>query len=293
MKKTILVTLLIFVVTQLNLESSSILDTNQKQNISIDEIKKSYAPDQKVKDITEFNKKYVLVEWQRTRDANRFDLYNLETGSKDIAYFDIYHVSLEEIINENWFVFLTDGNNHINAHVSFPFIILCKREREGENFVKIRKRKYFPIVKEIEFGCLKDQLVVDIVVSDHSIKVLFEPLFDHYAGGGPDIPPIKTSFIEEGYKFIITIEGTQPKFDLRLRSQEFIRSNYVKEVEFVRALKDTIIAVTLEINPNWVDSPPCFYTGRIGTESYLGKRERPYVQFTFSSIDGPENLWIK
>jgi len=282
---------IIFMVMQLALVTSVFSEKNMGQKKTLEQIKNSYEADQNVKNITEFNKKYVLVEWQRLGDANRFELYNLETGSKDIAYFDIYHVRLEQIINENWFIFLTDGRNHINSHVSFPFVLECKRERAGEKFIKIRKQKYFPIVKEIEFGFLKNHLVSDVVVSDHSIKILFEPLFDHYAGGGPDIPPIKTSF--NGYQFIITIEGTQPKFDFFYANSQFFGSHYIKEVEFERALKDTIIAVTLEIDPDWVDAPPRFYTGHIGRESHFWKRERPYVQFTFLSIEGPENLWIK
>ena len=266
-----------------------------KQRLTIEDIKKNYQDDRNINDITVFKDKYVLVEWQQPRNANRFDLYNLDTGSKEHVYGSFYYVNLEEIVSENWFVFLADGRNNINAHVSFPFILEYKRGAEGEKFREIRAIKYFPIENGVEFGDLKNQTISDISITQNGIKILFEPLFEHYAGGGPDVPPIKTAYNEDKHQFIIIIEGTQPRYDLHRYYSEFEGSGfYLNSIRIKKDGSNSKIILTMETNTSFlIESPAAFYTGQIGKEITLGKRERSYVIFTFSSEPGPEHWWIK
>ncbi len=145
-----------------------------EKKLTIDEIKKGYEG-RPIKNITQFKDNYVLVEWQKPTLANRFDLYNLETGEKDILPTAPYYVSLPEIVNEYRFVFLADGRNHISSHRDFPFLIECRMDRiepiYGTRFSYKYKPMYFSLAHEVEFGFLKNQIISEIAIRPNNIKI--------------------------------------------------------------------------------------------------------------------------
>jgi hypothetical protein len=98
----------------------------KSSQLTIDDIKKRYTGTN-IKDIRQINKDYVLVESQQETCANRFDVISLKTGKQDILPTVPEFVTLEEIENENTFIFLSSGKNSESSLGAFsPLDKVCK-----------------------------------------------------------------------------------------------------------------------------------------------------------------------
>lgn len=80
--------------------------------LTLDEVKKKYT-DSKILDIQNIGDDFVLVESQKDTFANRFDLYNLQTGSMDnlkdmkkVITKDNQYISSYEIIHKDNKIYL-------------------------------------------------------------------------------------------------------------------------------------------------------------------------------------------
>lgn len=251
----------------------------QEKKLTIEDIKKNYT-DRPIKDIISIKEDFVLVEWQYDpRDASRFDLYNLKTGEINFVYGTHYYVKIHKIVDEDRIIFLADGKNHINHYWEFPFFEDCRRVEDSEKFIHFKEKKYFAIEDSVQFGCDKDQVIIDFGVRYHELEIVFGPqskdTVAYIAGGGPSIPPVKTHFDKTDKKFILTFEGTKVADDLKdyfVIYEEFFydfTSLALKEegnnTKVVLGLKDSVK----------------FYTGNIQMMMKPKHGERPYVVITF------------
>ena len=91
--------------------------------LTLDDIKKKYT-EVKILNINEFKEGYVLVESIRETVGNKFDLYDLKTGEMDTLPKGEFGIAtLEQIINENYFVFLSNGKDSDGPFGKFPYLI--------------------------------------------------------------------------------------------------------------------------------------------------------------------------
>ena len=252
----------------------------QEQKLTIEEIKKNYT-DRTINDIIPFKEDYVLIDWKYSpRGASRFDLYNLKTEEMNRVYGSIYYVKVHKIIDEDRIIFLADGRNSETRYWEFPYLEDCRRIADNERFIHFKEKKYFPIEDSVQFGCDKDQVIIDFTVRYHEIEIVFGPQFEemgaYIAGGGPSIPPVKTHFDNKDKKFVLTFEGTKVTDDLKdyfVIYEEFFydfTSLALKEegnnTKVVLGLKDSVK----------------FYTGKIQMMMKPKHGERPYVVITFA-----------
>jgi hypothetical protein len=132
----------------------------------------------------------------------------------------------------------------------------------------------------VQFGCDKDQVIIDFTVRYHEIEIVFGPQSEetlaYIAGGGPSIPPVKTSFDKKTNALILTFEGTKVADDLK--------DYFVIYEEFFYDF--TSLALKEEGNNTKVvlglKNSAKFYTGNIQRMMKLKHGELPYVVITFA-----------
>lgn len=273
--------IVIFIVMSVYLGINEVnnLSCAQEKKLAIEEIKKNYT-DRPIKNIIPFKEDYVLVEWQKPTFANRFDLYDLKTGEMNFVYGTTNYVKVHKIIDEDRIIFFADGRESETRYWEFPFLEDCRRVADNERFIYFKEKKYFPIEESTQFGCDKDQVIIDFTLRYHEIEIVFGPQFEemgaYIAGGGPSIPPVKTHFDNKDKKFVLTFEGTKVTDDLKdyfgIYAEFFgdFTSLALKEegnnTKVVLGLKDSVK----------------FYTGKIQMMMKPKHGERPYVVITFA-----------
>lgn len=251
----------------------------QEKKLTIEEIKKNYT-DKPIKIIIPFKEDFVLVEWQKPTFANRFDLYNLKTGEMNPVYGSSYYVKVHKIVDEDRIIFLADGRDSETRYWEFPFLEDCRRVTDNERFIHFREKKYFPVEDSLQFGCDKNQVIIDFTVRYHEIEIVFGPQFEkmdaYIAGGGPSIPPVKTSFDKKTNTFILTFEETKVTDDLK--DYSVIYHDFCYDIVSLALERDeSSTKVVLKLK----DSAK-FYTGQIQSLIKPKHGRRPYVVITFA-----------
>ena len=169
--------------------------------LTIDEIKKKYKED-KILDINQFKDGYVLIESMKETVGNRFDLYNLKTGEMDTLPKSPFGLaSLEKVINENYFILLSDGKDGDGPLTKFPYMIRCIRIKndlnKNDNFIALYEGKYFNLDVPVQSGSKEYDVMSDVKVTLDGLQVLFNPIKGNELGfytDATDIPPTKTSY---------------------------------------------------------------------------------------------------
>jgi len=261
-------------------EKDNIVTDSQK--ITIDEIKQNYEG-REIINIIEFKNKYVLVESREAGIASGFDLYNLETGDRDILPIGTNYVQLDRIDDENRMIFLADGRNNLNSERGFPFYIVCSRGEENvssdSDFIATYQTKYFNVNEVVEFGNKSNEVIADIRITLDGIEILFESVegkeAEFYAGTTM-IPRTKTAYDEDAHQLIITFEETnigEKIYDLTLREENY----YIDSIQVIEENNDSKVIIRLK------DSAK-YYTAKTG---HLTDAGLPYVEFSFiSNVDG-------
>lgn len=251
----------------------------QEKKLTIEEIKKNYT-DKPIKNIIPFKEDFVLVEWQKPTFANRFDLYNLKTGEMNPVYGSSSYVKVHKIVDEDRIIFFADGRDSETRYWEFPFLEDCRRVADNERFIHFREKKYFPVEDSVQFGCDKGQVIIDFTVRYHEIEIVFGPQFEkmdaYIAGGGPSIPPVKTSFDKKTNTFILTFEETKVTDDLK----DYSVSSHDFSYDIVSlALEEDKSSTKVVLK--FKDSVK-FYTGQIQSLIKPKHGRRPYVVITFA-----------
>ncbi|MEG1658116.1 MAG: hypothetical protein RR288_03575, partial [Oscillibacter sp.] len=139
------------------------------------------------------NARYALVESQKEGNAPRFDLWDKESNAVQNLPTMPAYTKLQEIVNENEFIFLATGENSETAIRSFPCLIRCFRVGgDGlEPFVRVEEEKCFALSERVQAGSARKCNLAAIHVSFEGISVLFAPNPGHEAdfyGAASDIP---------------------------------------------------------------------------------------------------------
>lgn len=198
-------------------ELSKSVNLTSTSKITLDEIKGKYSEsDVKIKHIQNIGKEWVLVQSQKETFTDRFDIYNLETGDMDIIQTGFEFATLEKVVNENYFVFLSSGKNSESIFGSFPYLINCIRIKNelnaDDDFVSFNQDKYFDLAYSVNSGGKEHDVLSDIIVTLDGFEVLFEPLkekeMDFYADA-TDIPPTRTIFDKDKKQMIFELKSNQ------------------------------------------------------------------------------------
>lgn len=185
------------------------------QKLSIEDIRKNYKEERRTVTQTFPYESYLLVESKLIgiTAASRFELFNLETGTRTILPTSIFNVRLKEIVSENDFVYFADGTNGIDLQVFFPFILECQRNDAREPFCAAHKPAYLPIGQESSFGNKKNEVLLSIKVTLEGVEILFGPMKGKEGEFWADYfsPPVAhTKYSAEKNQFTVTFMGTKP-----------------------------------------------------------------------------------
>jgi hypothetical protein len=207
--------------------------------LTIDDINKKYTED-KITNINQFKEGYVLVESVKETIGNRFDLYNLRTGEKDslpIPQFGI--VSLEQIVNENYFIFLSSGKDNDGPIGNFPYIIRCIRVKneidKSDNFTSLIEDKYFSLDKSAQSGSKEWDEMSKIYVTLDGFQVLFSPIKGNETGfyaDATDIPPTRTYYDKNRKQITFEIGAKQLGDELKgMKRVNLDNNQYISSYE--------------------------------------------------------------
>ncbi len=229
-------------------EASSI---DKNVQISIEEIKKNYI-EEEILNIKQINKSIVLVESQAETFANKFDIYNLVTGDKDTLPTMPEYVTLHNIENENYIIFLSSGKNSESNIGTFPKLIRCIRVKEDRNsetdFIAIREDLAYNISEKISLGSKTCSKLSKGIVTMDSLQVVFEPIKgreSEFFAASTDIPPIEIYYDEKSHLMYIDIkvEEISENFNNEIKS---CKNEYIKEISVNRKGDTTILILDIE-----------------------------------------------
>jgi hypothetical protein len=203
--------------------------TNRKAGASIEEeIQKKFGSENKVLSVHEINDNYVLVESQYTGSANRFTVYNLETGKMDELPTSTRFTTLEKIVDENCIILCDTGKSSESAIGNFPSTI--KFNRDGDNgFVGVEEDKYFSLDYSVESGSKNNSNLSSVKISDAGIEFYFSPVDGDktFYADWTDIPETKVSYDKQLNQLCFKIKTTTIGSDVQKSAEvnnQFISS---------------------------------------------------------------------
>ncbi len=233
-----------------DVESSNI---KNETKISIEEIKKNYI-EEEILNIKQINENIVLVESQIETFANRFDIYNLDTGDKDTLPTMPEYVTLHSIENENYLIFLSSGKNSETNIGTFPNFIRCIRVKEEPNsendFIAIREELVCDIGESISSGSKTCSNLSNGIVTMDSLQVVFEPIKGKesvFFAATTDIPPTKVHYDESSHLVYIDIEVEEMSENFN-NAIESCKNENIKKISVTR--KGNITRLILDIEDN-------------------------------------------
>ena len=228
--------------------------TASARALTIDDIKKKYS-DSKILKITNVNENSVLVESQAEGSANRFDLYNLKTGTSDNLPTMPAYVVLKQVVNENYFIFEATGKNSESVSVSFPYKIKCFRisnnSNTQDNFYAVNEAEYYPLDRSVQAGSKKDSYLAELHETFSGLEMMFKP---GNKGTGmyadiADIPPIKTVYDSKTNKLTLEIDADQLNYEIKTNVLNKIDDHYYIS-SYTITQKDKKIDVEIDLKDN-------------------------------------------
>lgn len=257
--------------------SSNTISNKSTNNLTVDEIKQSYAKtDEKILNTKEY-KNYVLVESQAPTLVNHFTLYDLKTGDKDILPSGIDFIDSANIINENHIILNAKGTNSESAMQIFPFEIDCLRGAENDNvdgdfiptFIDIK----FPINKQISLQGKGKEEITDIRVTVNGLQVCFGPQSGSDVSFNVDyvdIPTTDISYDKTVGELLIKFQDTLFTKSLSKTSSTLNNNTYIKSLSLKENENSTI--VTIKLN----DSAQYYIGKKASIEASI-----PYMEIQF------------
>lgn len=233
-------------------EQQNTTSNSKTVKLTLDEIKKKYT-DTKIKNIQNIGEEYVLVESQQDTFANKFDIYNLKTGQMDTLPTMPDIVTLEKVVNENYFVFLSSGKNSESPYGNFPYLVSCIRVKsdinKNDNFISLQDDKYFNLDYSVQSGSKEGSLMSNLNVTFDGLEVLFEPVKgkeSHFFVDSTDIPPTKISYNKEKKQIIFEIGTNQLSSKLNNMKKVSIANNeFMSSYEITKKDNKIYLAVTV------------------------------------------------
>jgi len=249
------------------------------QKLTIEDIRNNYKEEGRTVTQAFSYESYLLVESKLIgiAAASRFELFNLETGTRTILPTSMFNVRLREIVNENDFVFLADGTNAEFPQVLFPFILECQRNDARETFYATRKPAYLPIVQECCIGNKKDVVILSIKVALEGVEILFGPMKGKegkFWAGYYSPPEAHMKYVAEKSQFLITFINAKPDESL---SKDALKAEF--DNAYISSLDIDEIGGNCRVTLNLTGEAK-YYTGEL--RSLRSSSRLPYVVISFA-----------
>lgn len=219
--------------------------------LTIEKIKENYK-NQEIKQIKQFGKTFALAEVKDDQNKNFFELYNLETGERNMLPTLPYKVSLSEIIDENNIKFICDGENYESNTKTFPFVLNCVRNSANNkghsDFYALIKPSYLQMDKKISLGRNVSSIISDIKPSLNGVEILFAPAKDNdveFFSDQTNIPLTTTEYINDKKQLLLKFSNTSTSLNKLIKDSSSI---YYKSIEVES--KDNITTITINLKDN-------------------------------------------
>lgn len=252
--------------------------TKVTTKLTIEKIIERYTEEDLGKFVKTYDyKNYILVEYLNPAGYQCFDLYNLETGDRDVMMLgnnaQVFNFSSGDTIE-----FKSDGTHQMSGHKYFPYYAVYTRAEEiteSENdFHYVERELYLPINEDVEFGVKDCEIVSDFKVTLTGLELEFatqKGKETEFYAGNIDIPVMKTSYDQNKNQF--TIELINTSIDRELLRKVFIEQDrYINSVQFKEKGSNSLVIINLKDMAK-------YYTAEIDHAEGF-----PYVKFTFSSF---------
>ncbi len=229
-----------------------------KNKISIEDIKTKYT-DEKILNIQKIKNNFVLIESQKDTFANKFTLYNLNTGESNFLPTSGNYVSVEKIIDENNINFLATGKNSESSNIEFPYLINCNRKDSTMEFSATIKKKILELTDSVEGGNKKQCQLSSILTTPNTIRVYFKPSQGketEFFADSVTIPITNSKYIKEKNQMTFKIEDVQlaKEYEKSINKNDSffitpIETNVQTNcIELVVTLKDFVDGYTIASN---------------------------------------------
>lgn len=257
--------------------------TESASKITLDDIKGRYSDsDVKIKNIQNIGEEWVLVQSQKETFADKFDIYNLRTGDMDSIQEGFEYVTLEKVVNENYFIFLSSGKNSESIYGDFPHLINSIRIKNklnaSDDFISFNEDKYFELDYSVNSGSKEHAVLSEIIVTFDGFEVMFEPRNDNdmeFYIDATDIPQTKTSYNKDKNQMIFELTTDQIGGKYKNRKKIDVDGNqFISSLEISQKDNKTYLTVGIkEI-----------------TKEYMVKKNRLPNQLPFFSVSFREEV---
>jgi hypothetical protein len=229
--------------------------TESAFKITLDDIKGRYSDsDVKIKNIQNIGQEWVLVQSQKETFADKFDIYNLRTGDMDSIQEGFEYVTLEKVVNENYFVFLSSGKNSESIYGDFPHLINSIRIKNelnaGNDFISFNEDKYFKLDYSVSSGSKEHAVLSEIIVTFDGFEVMFGPRNDNdmeFYIDATDIPQTKTSYNKDKKQMIFELATDQIGSKFKNRKKIDVDGNqFISSLEISRKDNKTYLTVGIK-----------------------------------------------
>lgn len=220
--------------------------------LTLEKIKEKYKKESIGEIIKTYDyKNYVLVEYLNGAHQQRYDLFNLKTGDRDIMPLDS-EANVFDFSSGDRIVFKSLGINQLNDHKYFPYFITCNRVEEiigsEYDFHMISRDLYKPINEEVEFGVKSGEMISDLRVTLTGFEMEFAPQEgkeDIFYADYTTIPVMKTSYNSSKNQFLVELLSTTISPDL-LKKVFMEQNRYINSIEFKEKSLNSLVIVNLK-----------------------------------------------
>lgn len=226
-------------------------DIKEASALTLEKIKEKYENENSGEIIQTYDyKNYILVKYVNESSRQCFDLYNLETGDRDILVEGIEAEIFNFSSGDN-IVLKSNGFDQYSGQKSFPYYMVFTRVEEirgSVNDFKMGKRElYKRINEEEEFGVKRDGMLQDLRVTLTGFETEFAPQpgkeAEFYAGS-VTIQAMKTSYDSIKNQLLIEMINTTVGPELKKTIEE--QNRYIRSIEVKEMGSNSLIAVNLK-----------------------------------------------
>lgn len=266
-----------------NIKPAASSDTKEVSNdvpvLTLDKIREKYKNESIGEIIKTYDySNYILVEYMNGAYQQRFALYNLKTGDRDIMPLDS-EANVFDFSSGDRIVFKALGINQLNGHKYFPYFITCSRVEEitgsEYDFYSISRDLYKPISEEVEFGVKSGEMISDLKVTLTGFEMEFSPQKGKEGTFYADyttIPVMRTSYNSDKNQFLVELISTSISPEL-LKKAFKEQNRYINSIEFQEKGLNSLVIVNLKETGK-------FYSAVSNQYEYV---EFPSVRFIFRS----------
>lgn len=226
--------------------------SNDTMLLTPDMVKEKYKTEKLGQIVRTYDyKNYLLVKYIDENSRQGFDLYNLETGDRDIlptgAEAEIFRFASGDSIE-----LISNGFNQYSGWKDFPYYMAFTRPEEitgnTNDFHMDKRRLYKKINEEEEFGVKRDGMLHDLKVT----LTGFEMEFTHqpgkeaeYYAGNVTVQAMKTSYESNKNQLIVELIDTIVSPEM-LKKKIEDQNRYITSIEIKEKGSNSLVIVNLK-----------------------------------------------